>query len=545
MIFICALAIGVTSYYLYSKEAHIQSGERVMGIATTVAAAIDPESFDKAMTTRTKDAQWNAIKAFADKTAIDNDVKYLYILDSEYDENVTYYAEGYNPKVGDDPLDFLSLEEAAIDSDDIPTVVGKGVSIYSDSYYDERFGWLITGYAPILLEDGNSVGIVGVDVSVDVVVAETRAFALRMAIISILLVVLFCVISSLYFRKKLGLPIGIVTAAAEKISKGDLDAGVEYKSNDELGKLADSFNKILESSKKQIEVLEKIADGDISMTVAPRSDVDSMTFAIQKTTGKLVSTFRVFNSSADKLRETSESISSEANTLEMAADEQQKEVSNLSESVGLITEKTRTNFDVAVKAAEVVDAIRHDATDGTNQMTELLTSVSKISEACQSISTVVEAIDDIAFQTNLLALNASVEAARAGGAGKGFAVVAGEVRNLAGKSSDSARETAELINDAIEKATLGVEIANSTFSTFAKIAEGINESSKYINSVSSASDDQNKEIAGIYESLDNVMLKISSTGSSVRSNVATGEKLKIQADELNKLLDAFKLPDEE
>jgi methyl-accepting chemotaxis protein len=543
MIFVCTFAIGMTSYYLFSREAHIQSGERVMGIATTVAAAIDADGFDKALTTGTKDPQWNSIKAFADRTAIDNDVKYLYILDSEYDDNVTYYAEGYNPKVGDDPLDFLSKEEAAIESDDIPTVVGKGIAIYSDAYFDERFGWLITGYAPIISSGDDVVGIVGVDVSVDLVVAETRSFAIYLIAIGLIMVVIFCIACSVYFRRKLGRPIGMVTEAAEKISMGDLDSEIGYISADEIGELAVSFNKISESSKKQIEVLERIADGDISKKIVPRSDVDSMSFAIEKTTSRLAAMFRVFMESADKLRDTSTYISQEANILEVAATEQQKEIANLSESVGLVTEKTRANFDIAVKAAEVVEAIRHDAMHGSDQMTELLNSVSLISEACQAISKVVEAIDDIAFQTNLLALNASVEAARAGVNGRGFSVVADEVRNLANKSSESARETAQLIDDAIEKATIGVGIANSTSTTFGKIVEGINESSEYINSVSSASDAQNKEIVDIYESLDRVIAKINSTGSSVKSSVNTSEKLKTQANELNKLLDYFILPE--
>jgi methyl-accepting chemotaxis protein len=268
-----------------------------------------------------------------------------------------------------------------------------------------------------------------------------------------------------------------------------------------------------------------------------------MSFAIEKTTSRLVDMFRIFMESADKLRDTSTDISRDANVLEVAAGEQQKEIANLSDSVGLVTEKTKANYDITVKAAEVVDAIRQDAIHGTSQMTELLNSVSIISEACQAISKVVEAIDAIAFQTNLLALNASVEAARAGSGGKGFAVVADEVRNLANKSSESARETAQLIDDAIEKATVGVGIANSTFTTFGKIAERINESSEYINSVSTATDAQNKEIADIYESLDRVIAKINSTGSSVRSSVNTSEKLKMQANELSKLLDYFILPD--
>ena len=174
-------------------------------------------------------------------------------------------------------------------------------------------------------------------------------------------------------------------------------------------------------------------------------------------------------------------------------------------------------------------------------MDEMTTAVREINQASQSISKVIKVIDDIAFQTNILALNAAVEAARAGQHGKGFAVVAEEVRNLAAKSAEAAKDTGGLIANSMEKAELGARIANDTAASLTEIVTGISESNQLISDIASASEQQADGISVINSSIDQVAQVVQQNSATAQESAAASQQMSGQSDMLQQLISQFKL----
>lgn len=239
----------------------------------------------------------------------------------------------------------------------------------------------------------------------------------------------------------------------------------------------------------------------------------------------------------------SKQIAGGSQALAQGSTQQASVVEELSASIGEISEKTGQNADMARKAASLSDVIKTNAEKGNSQMDQMVQAVMEINEASNSIGKVIKVIDDIAFQTNILALNAAVEAARAGQHGKGFAVVADEVRNLAAKSAVAANDTSGLIENSIQKANLGLEIARGTADSLKEIVGGINESAEIVMRISQSSDEQAKAIAQINMGIEQVAQVVHQNSATAQQSAAASEEMSGQADMLGELVSKFRVQD--
>jgi len=373
---------------------------------------------------------------------------------------------------------------------------------------------------------------------------------LTVIIVALIIAVVIAVFLTIYISGLIAKPLSIMASAFNQIGmRGKLtfDSSITRYANetaerkDELGDCAKGFNGIISHLAEIEKNLAEIADGDLTTNVHALSDEDSIANSMQRTLDNLNTMFGEINSASGQVSTGSKQIADGAQSLAQGSTQQAASVEELSASIGEIAQKTKENATKAERAATLASTIMQNAERGNMQMGEMTTAVHEINQASQSISKVIKVIDDIAFQTNILALNAAVEAARAGQHGKGFAVVAEEVRNLAAKSAEAAKDTGGLIQNSMEKAELGARIAGETAESLADIVSGINESSQIVGEIARSSEEQALGITQINTGIDQVAQVVQQNSATAEESAAASEQMSSQSAMLEELISQFKL----
>lgn len=379
--------------------------------------------------------------------------------------------------------------------------------------------------------------------------ADLYASLMRFVVIFIFAFILVVIISY-HVAKPISTPLIAVSKILRKVAAtGNLRLSQsDTDTIEKLSKLKDESGRIVEDAAAFIdhvigisETLSLLANGDLTHEVELKSDSDTMGLALKHMFTNLNDTFAEINATAAKVSSESKSLNDSAQSLAQGSVEQAASVEQLSSSIEDIADKTHENAEIANKAALLSDSIRTSAEKGSRQMNDMMTAVNEINEASKSISKIIKTIDDIAFQTNILALNAAVEAARAGQHGKGFAVVAEEVRNLASKSAEAAKDTGTMIQDSIRKAEYGSGIAGDTAASLSEIVTGINETTQLVSEIAKATEEQSQGISQINVGIDQVAQVVQLNSSTAQASVGVSEQMNEQSVVLEKMIAQFKL----
>lgn len=337
--------------------------------------------------------------------------------------------------------------------------------------------------------------------------------------------VAFAVFLGIIISRAISRPINHMVEIADRLAVGDIDVNIENNSNDETGKLAKAFRTLADTIREQAHLAERMAEGDFSMAVELRSDRDVLGKALIEMIDRINDSMAKIAVSSEQVASGSKQISDSSTVLSQGATEQATSIEQLTASLEEIASQTDNNAKNANKANELTRGVKISADEGSRQMGEMLKAMEEINVSSKNINKIIKVIDDIAFQTNILALNAAVEAARAGQYGKGFAVVAEEVRTLAAKSADAAKETTELIENSISKVTEGTKIAGETSGFLSKIVKESDEVYALINDIATASNEQATGISQINQGI----IQVSSV---VQTNSATAEETAAASEEL-------------
>ena len=369
----------------------------------------------------------------------------------------------------------------------------------------------------------------------------TANTAILIMIIVVGIGILTAIILGMVISRIISKPINNMVHVAERLALGEVNVNVTADTKDEIGMLAKAFNKMIENIRAQALVAEKIAEGDFTVQVDIRSDKDILGIMLKKMVDTNNEVIGNIATAAEQVAVGSRQISESSISLSQGATEQASSVEELTASLEEISSQTKLNAQNAEKANGLSEMAKNNAVQGNMQMKDMLKSMDEINQSSANIYKIIKVIDDIAFQTNILALNAAVEAARAGQHGKGFAVVAEEVRNLAARSADAAKETTAMIEESIKKSDRGTIIAKETAEALNKIVDGIEEVASIVNNISHASVDQATGIQQINQGIIQVSEVVQTNSATSEEGAAASEELSSQAALLKEMVSKFKL----
>jgi len=266
----------------------------------------------------------------------------------------------------------------------------------------------------------------------------------------------------------------------------------------------------------------------------------SLTIGIIVTRGITKPVTKIVNSlsdSAGQIAISSSQLSASSQEIANGAQEQASSIEETTSSMEELSSMVKQNLASVRQASLLSEKATEASQTGFDKMNDMLTAMNSISKSAEDIKNVIEVIDDISFQTNMLALNAAVEAARAGEAGMGFAVVADEVKNLANRSSDSAKETAGMIKDALKNIETGLTISNELSGIFKDILGNSKKVLEMNREVEAASGQQDEGIGQVNQALIQLDTVVQTNASGAEETASAAEELQGQVTIVNDIMD--------
>jgi methyl-accepting chemotaxis protein len=305
-------------------------------------------------------------------------------------------------------------------------------------------------------------------------------------------------------RRMVG-PLSFATGIAQRIAEGELGHRIEVRRMDEIGRLLESL--------------------------------DTMN-------GRLTDTVGDVRSASHSILAASSQISAGNANLSQRTEEQASSLEETASSMEEMTTTVKQNADSAARANQMAEATRAQAEKGGRVVGQAVAAMNEINVSSHKISDIITTIDGIAFQTNLLALNAAVEAARAGEQGRGFAVVAAEVRSLAQRSANAAKEIKGLIDDSVAKVGVGSKLVEQSGATLSEIVTSVKKVSDLVADIASASQEQSSGIDQVNRAIVQMDEMTQQNAALVEEAAAAARSLEDQARLLAQLMEFFKVGDE-
>ncbi len=320
------------------------------------------------------------------------------------------------------------------------------------------------------------------------------------------ILVLFAVLAFLV-RRAVSRPLKTLNDILERSQEtGDLTLRMEIRRRDEIGKLGSRFNRFMETLQG---LLAQVRGAAYGVTTA------------------------------------SQQLSSASEQLSSGTQQQASSLEETAASLEEITGTVKQNADNAKQANQLAMGSRDVAEKGGRVVETAVLAMGEINKSSKKIADIITTIDEIAFQTNLLALNAAVEAARAGEQGRGFAVVAAEVRNLAQRSATAAKEIKALIQDSVAKVESGSELVTRSGQTLEEIVSSVKRVTDIIGEIAAASQEQTSGIDQVNRAVAQMDQVVQSNAAQTEETTSTAQSLAMQADQLQELVEKFKLGDED
>jgi methyl-accepting chemotaxis protein len=371
----------------------------------------------------------------------------------------------------------------------------------------------------------------------------TRSLIIEIAVV--IVAIILAITLGVYIAGLIGKPIVNAVRIAERLAVGDTDVKAmmdktSLERRDEVGQLAIAFDKLIDATAEQVEATKRLATGDLTMDMIIRSEADQLGKSLQTLIGSLNDVASSIITASNQVAMGANQISNSSMALSQGATEQASSIEELTASIEQIAAQTSQNAQNAAKANELAENARRNAVNGDVQMSEMLKAMDEINTSSGNINKIIKVIDDIAFQTNILALNAAVEAARAGQHGKGFAVVAEEVRTLAAKSANAAKETTEMIEGSIRNVEAGIKIAKETADALKKIVTEVTNAAELVGSIAVSSSEQAQGIELLNQGIMQVSHVVQSNAAAAEEGAAASEELASQADQLKEVVSIFK-----